>query len=494
MRRSPESPAVWLIAAFLACAGAAHVAAADKPTICTDGAAETPDSCSDKVADWVNNAGPKELTKEAVAPVVKKEAANLNTGPSGVAVGNGAATTNDYIPFIQALLGVSPSSGDEGDNIGLEFSNFLPLPDSVQHKAAVQLVGSELYEPLATALTDAGLQAEKTELDDQVSANDDIALSVSFSQSNEHTGRAPGPHADLFHSLLMASVRPDSRLNSARRAYQSLLAEIESRTRNESDPARRFTPSKLDSDAGFGVLPPEDLDRVLVAYEEMELASHAGLVLIRENLRSSGFYDALELLSNNPQWSVVANYRSRKELAGPDEWNLTLKYEIGWPSLKQAKKELGCADDACVAGKFSTFLLKPGTKRSRNFSPRFSFDFSYVERARYDYLLPESMFSFSKDSASSLIGNVAYGMYLSGTPADAQRIRMDIAVSYEDVSDDPDKNDRGVANVTFTYPVGGGTFLSIGAVYATKPEYRGAVDKELSARAGLLYKFAGSSP
>jgi len=44
---------------------------------------------------------------------------------------------------------------------------------------------------------------------------------------------------------------------------------------------------------------------------------------------------------------------------------------------------------------------------------------------------------------------------------------MDLSVTYEDVSDDPSKNDRGVAKATFTYPIGNGTFLSIGAVYAT---------------------------
>jgi hypothetical protein len=33
-----------------------------------------------------------------------------------------------------------------------------------------------------------------------------------------------------------------------------------------------------------------------------------------------------------------------------------------------------------------------------------------------------------------------------------------------------------------------GFFLSLGAVYATKPEFRGDVDEEIGARAGFLYK------
>jgi hypothetical protein len=492
MRRSPELLSAFFVVASLCCAIQRPVMADEKPTICTGGAGETPDGCSEKIEAWVNGSGAQELTEETVAPVVRKEAAKINTGPSAVAVGSGASTTNDYIPFIQALLGTSPGSGDEGDNLGLEFSNFLPLPDSIQHKAAVQLLGSKLYDPLASALAEAALQAEQSALEDQVASSDDMSLSISISRSNEETGRSPAQHSGLFHALLAASVRPNARLELARRAYNSLLEEIELRTRNETDPAKKFTRGELDS--GFGALPAEDLDRVLVAYEQMELASHADLVLIRDNLRASGFYDALELLSNNPQWSFVANYRSRDELAGPDEWTATVRYEIGWPSLRQAQKELGCADDACVASKFSTFILSPSTRRSRNSSPRFAFNLSYTERARYDFLLPSSTFAFSRESVSSLVGGISYGMFLTGTPSDPNRIRLDIAANYEDVSDDPAKNDRGVANLTFTYPIGGGTFLSIGAVYATKPEYRGDVDEELNARAGLLYKFAGSGP
>jgi aspartyl aminopeptidase len=59
---------------------------------------------------------------------------------------------------------------------------------------------------------------------------------------------------------------------------------------------------------------------------------------------------------------------------------------------------------------------------------------------------------------------------------------------YEDFSDDPARQDRGVVTATFTYPVSQGFFVSVDAVHATKPEFCGDVDDELSARAGLVYK------
>ena len=68
------------------------------------------------------------------------------------------------------------------------------------------------------------------------------------------------------------------------------------------------------------------------------------------------------------------------------------------------------------------------------------------------------------------------------------RPRFDLKASYEDFSDDPVRQDRGVATATFSYPVSPGFFLTLGAVYATKPEFRGEVDEEISARLGLTYK------
>src|SRR5688572_29030662 len=107
--------------------------AQDTPTICIGAAAADPDTCSDAVGNA--NAQDKQAAKAAVLQDVtvamNKEATRLNTGPSGMALAGGAATTNDYIPFIQALLGYSPGTEDSADNLGVEFSNFLPIPDTV---------------------------------------------------------------------------------------------------------------------------------------------------------------------------------------------------------------------------------------------------------------------------------------------------------------------------------------------------------------------------
>lgn len=477
------------IAATLQFSVSAGAFAQGKPEICTEGPNETLLGCSKKVDAWFAAKSVESESSEKIAAVAHEEAAKLNTGPSAASPGSGASTTNDYIPFIQALIGSSPAAEDSADNLGLEFSNFLPIPDGFQHKVAIQLVGSSVYAPLDQALLEAELTAEREMLKNGIASSDDISIIVSASPDIGDTGRNPSLHPKLFEALLAASVGSNARFELAQRAYHSLLKELREKTRTTATP---FDEGQLDSEAGFGAVPDADRELVIFAYEQMEKASHSDLVIVRENLRNSGFYTALELLSNNPQWNFVANYRARDEVTGPDELSASVTYEIGWPSLKSARKEMQCGDDTCLASRFSSFLTSSSTKKMRNAAPRFSFSLSYTERARYEFLLPSSTFQYSRESSQSIVGSLSFGMFLSGSSGDAARVRMDLSASYEDVSDDPAKHDRGVANLTFTYPVGTGMFLSIGAVYATRPEYRGEVDKEFNARAGLLYKFAGA--
>ena len=67
--------------------------------------------------------------------------------------------------------------------------------------------------------------------------------------------------------------------------------------------------------------------------------------------------------------------------------------------------------------------------------------------------------------------------------------RFDFTGSWEDWSDDPMHQDRGLANLSFTQKVTDDMSLVLGAVWASKPEFRGEVDREVSACFGLTYRF-----
>jgi len=58
----------------------------------------------------------------------------------------------------------------------------------------------------------------------------------------------------------------------------------------------------------------------------------------------------------------------------------------------------------------------------------------------------------------------------------------------EDISNDPMRQDRWVSTLTLSQRVSEESSLAVSLVYANKPEFRGMVDKELSARAGLKFE------
>ena len=68
--------------------------------------------------------------------------------------------------------------------------------------------------------------------------------------------------------------------------------------------------------------------------------------------------------------------------------------------------------------------------------------------------------------------------------------KLDLNVGYEDVSDDPMRNDRLTGAITATQELTGGLQLTLGVVWANRAEYLPDNDSELTARIGLNFKLS----
>jgi hypothetical protein len=66
-------------------------------------------------------------------------------------------------------------------------------------------------------------------------------------------------------------------------------------------------------------------------------------------------------------------------------------------------------------------------------------------------------------------------------------LRADLTGSWEEWSDDPAHQDRGLLKLALTQRIDNDTSAVVGSVWATKPEFRGEVDKEVTARFGLTF-------
>jgi len=307
-----------------------------------------------------------------------------------------------------------------------------------------------------------------------VDARDDFTIGISLAFASEKYGRDPRLHQQLLEQLIADTDERDPREQlalMAKRKFEGangLAAELGGQAFcSIRDPAMRGAYLKL------------ALDEIL--------AASASLRAFGERLTATGFYDILDLIDNQPQISFTADYRSREEAAGPDEFKASFSYERGDRDVNDLRSHCGGTfSAACIA----SFIENSDNESGIRASKRIRFNADYTKISRLDFVLPAPGFSYFAEATERLSVSAIFGRNIGATKADGRRARLDASLGYEDFSDDPLRQNRGVANLTLTYPLMQGFFLTFGAVYATKPEFRGEVDEEIGARAGITYKIS----
>jgi hypothetical protein len=470
-----------IAAALLLC----RVAVAQETSVCNP--EMTSRQCNAAVRAALLNARQQESMGE-----VEEALAVENTGAGTAGFGVAGGSINDFVPLISAVLGIGGLTQDDSGRIGFDWNNPLGLPDEHRNKVTVTVGGVEIYEPLKTALNDANLQDLATELEDALNEGDDVAIGFSYSTSAFGLGRNPAVYDDLFAALM-------TRASTANRATNAAVA------------AARAERARLENAAG---IPPFDVDRKLSEFpgdvqaytratEAEYRAEYADLISVRDALGELGFYRLVDLINNQSQLNFTATYRMRDEFAGPDEFRAIVSFELGSHNISTFRRfQRSCAkasdrgsvftsEAEAAAACFGSFLanIDEGVENA----PRIAFHAEYVKRNRLDIALPDPAFAYALEPQESFTLSATLGRYLGKETSGRTRARLDLELSYEDVSDDPLRNSRGLANATLTYPVGEGLYLSLGAVYATKPEFRGDVDEELSANAGFTYKIVSDT-
>jgi hypothetical protein len=419
---------------------------------------------------------------ERLANQLAPEGAVVNTAESIVAAKNtgddSTSTINDFLPLLRAVLETGGFSSEEGDKLGFEWSNPLGLPAEHQNKLSAKLTNSELYQPLEDALRAASLADQVSVLEDKIDEGDDISFGFSYSRASERYGRDPSLHAGLLSGLLKAVDSVDPAVREAEKPFNDLRLRLQDE--HSLQPAEFRRP--------FRDIPISDEERAeyMRLAEAAIRAQHPSMRALGERLDKVGFYGLLDLINNQPQWSVTAEYHARDETVGPDEFRAQLSYEMGWVNVNSYRDyERRNCSEACVA----EYLSQEDVIANLKASNRITFKAEYSKLQRLNFTLPGTTpFAFSEKPVERFGVTAALGRYLGKEVSSRTRARVDASIGYEDFSDDPSRQDRGLATVTFSYPVSEGFYLSVGAIYATKPEFRGDVDEELSARAGFTYK------
>lgn len=222
-------------------------------------------------------------------------------------------------------------------------------------------------------------------------------------------------------------------------------------------------------------------------------------------LTNNGLFKIAPLINNQPQLLFSATGRFRDDLAGGDQYGLKLSFEFDMSGHNLNNLGRYLRHQPCAAGvsagdftvdTFSNCALAVGEYVNDNpveqGSWRSAVNVEYLRRPSFTAELPAVMTPFMQDESKSLIASVVVGRQFQLLEnSNLPKAKLDFSISYDDVSDDPMRQSRALGNITFTQQLAEATQLSVGLVWANKPEFRGDVDEELGARIGLNYKFGG---
>lgn len=415
----------------------------------------------------------------------KSEATNqldaaVRNKPTAVEALGGGLGLRDFLPRFASALGLGNFTEKDGA-VTLTFNPKLTDFEKVfGSKLSFQTVQRE-PEPFATlvaAVPEADRKAFKERLAGDLGNLDDVEAKVTWTFENEKLGRSLDPHSEdldrLFENAFEA-VQADVGDEGTLALLKVLEQHPEMGNLNEAG-----APSKLWESS-------EKLAKEVTAAMAKAAAEMAARdVTFQTRLESSGFFRIADLVNNQPQLYFTGSYRYRDERAGPADWSIEGVYELPMgQSLNKARKNSeGNIEDLNDLKRY--FDANPAGGEHGH---RLTVKAKVSEVRPYDFA--DEDVTLSLDSSRVVSASLEYGYQLWADAKEGDKVggaRVEVKANWDDATDDPKRNDRFTSSLTFTQVLYEDVSLSIGAIYASKPEYRDEVDHELSARFGLRFK------
>ena len=449
----------------------------------------------------------REDLQEDIDQAADEEKAELLGKPTGVDTGglNLATNTKNFLPLLalSALLG--QDSDSDGDGVYVLDLNFL-IPGLAEDKNSQIQAAVNSQPTLPDALTEALPEDQRDdlvqELEGELGDLDDYTLSFTYNWVNARHGRGFEQYRNRFASLTRA-VSKDFDLASGDedllRAFGEFIAENEEELENVPDDLD-VTFEEINTAIG-----EEKGDAFKSSFEAAVEQKVEELQRNRQQLADAGLGFFADLVNNQPQLYVSASQRFLAPVLGGDETSFKITYEWGQASLNHAMNRR-CHEDLDTADTSGLEKRSPGTlddclsqftnfvnahKDSLKDGNRFSFSAEYLDIDEQPVDLAElGVPGLTLEGAKKVVVSAGWSRLFGQGPQGQQPLRLDFVGTYEDVSDDPLRQDRGIATLTVTRQFGG-LAVPFGIVYATHGEFLPEVDKQLSAHVGLKFNLFG---
>jgi hypothetical protein len=431
---------------------------------------DTPETCWEKF-------NPATTAASSVATAV----ANTNTGsPNLSSITN--TTLRDFLSVFTGVVSTSTLTENNG-----AFTLDYNLPVNLLHDNDVIKFQATFATPVLdpTLVTALGTNASAiTTLTDSLDQADDITASATFSPSTDRFGRTFANHRDLVEALMNA-VMANRGVNSTPR----LLAVFADAAAGNS---------ALQLDTPFTVITDPAQQTSVIAKFQAAAASLPQFAAENQTLIDN----VAELINNQEQIYFSAQYNDLNSLAGPSTWTVNGTYAMGGKNITKflaAQKKLGNCNlgqmvkeqNSQNAPAVSQTCLQqlnayvgPATI-DRTWRLALSLDLSRTEANTID--ISQLSTPISTPRMDSQMISLTAGRRFD-PPSSGRERRIDVTASYENVSDDPNLQDRIIASVTWTQEITNTFSLPITLSYANKSKYLPEDDRDLSAHFAISYK------
>jgi len=405
-----------------------------------------------------------------------EEKQKLVTQPTGVDTGGTSLATNtkDLTPLmaLSGLLGQSNSTNTQATTL-VNLNFLIPGLFGPQGSKNAQLQGLVNSQPQISDRIRNELPKDQRDdltgkLKKQIGDLGDTAIRFTYAPMTKSLGRSMAPHEKDFRDMCEAAIGkagwPQDKDTKA-----SMMKALDIDQNLPSDATER----------GLEIRRVEEKARLLTS-------------LWDQAAEAAGIKQYYALLDNQQQFHVTAEKKFRDPLVGPDELSVEVTYEGSFVNLKNATE--ACSDwksAACIEA-YKQYVKK--NQKALERENRFSFSGQYVDidgqtiNTGFQGIAPIVFKPVHK-----LILSLGWSRNLK--LGDAEPVKVDLNADYENVSDDPKRQDRGIVRLklTFTPKMGDRMSMPFGIVYANHGEFLGDVDARLSAHIGLKLKITGTS-
>jgi hypothetical protein len=425
-------------------------------------------ACVPETIDKLWNSAQEQGAQVAVASELQKQDEGADPGNL-----ENDASKKSFLPFLR--FGLDRLGVLSEDQNAFSVSQKIDIGSSpLEFNIKGKVEEPQIHEALKELLPEDGRQARIDEILADLDESDDFTLTLSSNLRIGNFGRDLDVYGDLFTSL-WSSEPIDNAL-----ALATAITEI---TNDPTIPPDLV----IDETTDLCSIPNEALRRKLrdkvvrAAQEEAE----AKEVLSRrlEETRLSEFY---KLVDNQPQLHLTTAYRWRDAVLGPSGLSAKLSYEYGFANVNKFRKAAN-KDNQITLEDYSDYLSKPRTQAFLEHDDRISGSIEYVDDRKDRILLPDDGIDLTIGNGTSLKLTGTYGRSLRVAPDLRVLSRVDLSASYEDISDDPQRQDRGIASVTYSARVRDPWFFTIVFNYANHAKYLPQSDKDFGAHVGISY-------